>query len=170
MRDKKELPIIFLPQLEPRGQRTLEGTLKFVLTVLLLLILVVLTLVLWFGAAVYLPEQILADNYIKKSWGMLFTVGWVALGAFLLMLFWHQYNLRVFGKRTRRQFPPPVGPADVAKMLELPEETVIHAQNLSMGTLHVKDGKRILCAGDEEIACVSLDALDAVHNEKKSGE
>ena len=155
MRNKNELPIIFVPHLEPRGQRTLEGTLKFVLTVLLLLILAVLTLALWIGSGFYVQEQILADAYIKKSWGMLFTVGWVALAAFLIMLLWQQYNLRVFGKRKRRQFPPPVGPADVANMLQISEEAVVHAQSLRIGVFYVKDGKRVLC--DDENVCMSLE-------------
>ena len=63
MRNKNELPIIFVPQLEPKGQRTLEGTLKFVLTVLLLAILAMLTLALWIGSGFYVQEQILADAY-----------------------------------------------------------------------------------------------------------
>ena len=155
MRNKNELPIIFVPQLEPKGQRTLEGMLKFVLTVLLILILAVLTLAIWVGSGFYVQEQILADAYIKKSWGMLFTVGWVALAAFLIMLIWQQYNLRVFGKRTRRQFPPPVGAAEVAKLLQLSEETVIHAQSLRIGVFKLEDGKRILC--DDENVCMSLD-------------
>ena len=156
MRNKNELPIIFVPQLEPKGQRTLEGMLKFVLTVILILILAVLTLAIWVGSGFYVQEQILADAYIKKSWGMLFTVGWVALAAFLIMLIWQQYNLRVFGKRTRRQFPPPVGPADVANMLQLSEETVVHAQSLRIGVFKVEDGKRILC--DDENVCMLLEA------------
>ena len=155
MRSKNELPIIFVPHLEPKGQRTLEGTLKFVLTVLLLAILAMLTLALWIGSGFYVQEQILADAYIKKSWGMLFTVGWVALAALLIMLIWQQYNLRVFGKRTRRQFPPPVGAAEVAKLLQLSEETVIHAQSLRIGVFKLEDGKRILC--DDENVCMSLD-------------
>ena len=155
MRNKNELPIIFVPHLEPRGQRTLEGTLKFLLTVLLLLIFAVLTLALWLGSGVYVQEQILADAYIKKSWGMLFTVGWVALAAFLIMLLWQEYNLRVFGKRTRRQFPPPVGPTDVGKMLQISEETVVHAQSLRIGVFSVKDGKRVLCSDENE--CKSLE-------------
>ena len=155
MRSKNELPIIFVPRLEPKGQRTLEGTLKFVLTVLLLAILAMLTLALWIGSGFYVQEQILADAYIKKSWGMLFTVGWVALAALLIMLIWQQYNLRVFGKRKRRQFPPPVGAAEVAKLLQLSEETVIHAQSLRIGVFKLEDGKRILC--DDENVCMSLD-------------
>lgn len=155
MRNKNELPIIFVPQLEPRGQRTLEGTLKFVLTVLLLAILAMLTLAIWVESGFYVQEQILADAYIKKSWGMLFTVCWVALAAFLIMLIWQQYNLRVFGKRTRRQFPPSVGPAEVAKMLQISEDTVAHAQSLRIGVFYVKDGKRILC--DDENLCMSLE-------------
>ena len=102
-----------------------------------------------------MQEQILADAYIKKSWGMLFTVGWVALAAFLIMLIWQQYNLRVFGKRTRRQFPPPVGPTEVAKMLKISEDTVVHAQSLRIGVFYVEDGKRILC--DDEKMCMSLE-------------
>ena len=137
MRSKNELPIIFVPHLEPKGQRTLEGTLKFVLTVLLLAILAMLTLALWIGSGFYVQEQILADAYIKKSWGMLFTVGWVALAALLIMLIWQQYNLRVFGKRTRRQFPPTVGPAEVAKMLQISEEIVVHAQSLRIGVFYM---------------------------------
>jgi len=156
MRNKNELPIIFVPQLEPKGQRTFEGVLKFVLTVLLMLILTILTLALWVGSGFYVQEQILADAYIKKSWGMLFTVGWVALAAFLIMLLWQQYNLRVFGKRTRRQFPPSVGPAEVAKMLQLSEETVVHAQSLRIGVFKVEDGNRILC--DDENVCMLLEA------------
>ena len=156
MRNKNELPIIFVPHLEPKGQRTLEGTLKFVLTVLLLAILAMLTLALWIGSGFYVQEQILADAYIKKSWGMLFTVGWVALAAFLIMLIWQQYNLRVFGKRTRRQFPPTVGPAEVAKMLQISEEIVVHAQSLRIGVFYIEDGKRILC--DDEKFCMSLEA------------
>ena len=156
MRNKNELPIIFVPHLEPKGQRTLEGTLKFVLTVLLLAILAMLTLALWIGSGFYVQEQILADAYIKKSWGMLFTVGWVALAALLIMLIWQQYNLRVFGKRTRRQFPPTVGPAEVAKMLQISEEIVVHAQSLRIGVFYIEDGKRILC--DDEKFCMSLEA------------
>ena len=156
MRSKNELPIIFVPRLEPKGQRTLEGTLKFVLTVLLLAILAMLTLALWIGSGFYVQEQILADAYIKKSWGMLFTVGWVALAALLIMLIWQQYNLRVFGKRTRRQFPPTVGPAEVAKMLQISEEIVVHALSLRIGVFYVEDGKRILC--DDEKFCMSLEA------------
>ena len=145
MRNKNELPIIFVPQLEPKGQRTLEGMLKFILTVIFILILAVLTLALWLASGFHVQEQVLADAYIKRSWGMLFTVGWVALAAFLIMLIWQQYNLRVFGKRTRRQFPPPVGPAEVAKMLKISEDTVVHAQSLRIGVFYVEDGKRILC-------------------------
>lgn len=156
MRNKNELPIIFVPHLEPKGQRTLEGTLKFVLTVLLLAILAMLTLALWIGSGFYVQEQILADAYIKKSWGMLFTVGWVALAAFLIMLIWQQYNLRVFGKRKRRQFPSTVGPAEVAKMLQISEEIVVHAQSLRIGVFYIEDGKRILC--DDEKFCMSLEA------------
>ena len=156
MRNKNELPIIFVPHLEPKGQRTLEGTLKFVLTVLLLAILAMLTLALWIGSGFYVQEQILADAYIKKSWGMLFTVGWVALAALLIMLIWQQYNLRVFGKRKRRQFPSTVGPAEVAKMLQISEEIVVHAQSLRIGVFYIEDGKRILC--DDEKFCMSLEA------------
>ena len=155
MRNKNELPIIFVPQLEPKGQRTLEGMLKFILTVIFILILAVLTLALWIASGFHVQEQVLADAYIKRSWGMLFTLGWVALAAFLIMLVWQQYNLRVFGKRTRRQFPPPVGPAEVAKMLKISEETVIHAQSLRIGVFKLEDGKRILC--DDENVCMSLD-------------
>ena len=155
MRNKNELPIIFVPQLEPKGQRTLEGMLKFILTVIFILILAVLTLVLWLASGFHVQEQVLADAYIKRSWGMLFTVGWVALAAFLIMLIWQQYNLRVFGKRTRRQFPPPVGPAEVAKMLKISEDTVVHAQSLRIGVFYVEDGKRILC--DDEKMCMSLE-------------
>ena len=71
------------------------------------------------------------------------------------MLIWQQYNLRVFGKRTRRQFPPPVGPADVANMLQISEEAVVHAQSLRIGVFYVKDGKRVLC--DDENVCMSLE-------------
>ena len=155
MRNKNELPIIFVPQLEPKGQRTLEGMLKFILTVIFILILAVLTLALWLASGFHVQEQVLADAYIKRSWGMLFTVGWVALAAFLIMLMWQQYNLRVFGKRTRRQFPPPVGPAEVAKMLKISEDTVVHAQSLRIGVFYVEDGKRILC--DDEKMCMSLE-------------
>ena len=137
MRNKNELPIIFVPQLEPKGQRTLEGMLKFILTVIFILILAVLTLALWLASGFHVQEQVLADAYIKRSWGMLFTVGWVALAAFLIMLIWQQYNLRVFGKRTRRQFPPPVGPAEVAKMLQISEEIVVHAQSLRIGVFYM---------------------------------
>ena len=155
MRNKNELPIIFVPQLEPKGQRTLEGMLKFILTVIFILILAVLTLALWLASGFHVQEQVLADAYIKRSWGMLFTVGWVALAAFLIMLIWQQYNLRVSGKRTRRQFPPPVGPAEVAKMLKISEDTVVHAQSLRIGVFYVEDGKRILC--DDEKMCMSLE-------------
>ena len=155
MRNKNELPIIFVPQLEPKGQRTLEGMLKFILTVIFILILAVLTLALWIASGFHVQEQVLADAYIKRSWGMLFTLGWVALAAFLIMLVWQQYNLRVFGKRTRRQFPPPVGPAEVAKMLKISEDTVVHAQSLRIGVFKLEDGKRILC--DDENVCMSLD-------------
>ena len=155
MRNKNELPIIVVPQLEPKGQRTLEGMLKFILTVIFILILAVLTLALWLASGFHVQEQVLADAYIKRSWGMLFTVGWVALAAFLIMLIWQQYNLRVFGKRTRRQFPPPVGPAEVAKMLKISEDTVVHAQELRIGVFYVEDGKRILC--DDEKMCMSLE-------------
>ena len=155
MRSKNERPIIFVPQLEPKGQRTLEGMLKFILTVIFILILAVLTLALWLASGFHVQEQVLADAYIKRSWGMLFTVGWVALAAFLIMLIWQQYNLRVFGKRTRRQFPPPVGPAEVAKMLKISEDTVVHAQSLRIGVFYVEDGKRILC--DDEKMCMSLE-------------
>ena len=155
MRNKNELPIIFVPQLEPKGQRTLEGMLKFILTVIFILILAVLTLALWLASGFHVQEQVLADAYIKRSWGMLFTLGWVALAAFLIMLVWQQYNLRVFGKRTRRQFPPPVGPAEVAKMLKISEDTVVHAQSLRIGVFYVEDGKRILC--DDEKMCMSLE-------------
>ena len=155
MRSKNELPIIFVPQLEPKGQRTLEGMLKFILTVIFILILAVLTLALWLASGFHVQEQVLADAYIKRSWRMLFTVGWVALAAFLIMLIWQQYNLRVFGKRTRRQFPPPVGPAEVAKMLKISEDTVVHAQSLRIGVFYVEDGKRILC--DDEKMCMSLE-------------
>ena len=155
MRSKNELPIIFVPQLEPKGQRTLEGMLKFILTVIFILILAVLTLALWIASGFHVQEQVLADAYIKRSWGMLFTVGWVALAAFLIMLVWQQYNLRVFGKRTRRQFPPPVGPAEVARMLQISEEAVVHAQSLRIGVFYVKDGKRVLC--DDENVCMSLE-------------
>ena len=155
MRNKNELPIIFVPQLEPKGQRTLEGMLKFILTVIFILILAVLTLALWLASGFHVQEQVLADAYIKRSWGMLFTVGWVALAALLIMLIWQQYNLRVFGKRTRRQFPPPVGPAEVAKMLKISEDTVVHAQSLRIGVFYVEDGKRILC--DDEKMCMSLE-------------
>ena len=156
MRSKNELPIIFVPQLEPKGQRTLEGMLKFILTVIFILILAVLTLALWLASGFHVQEQVLADAYIKRSWGMLFTVGWVALAAFLIMLIWQQYNLRVFGKRTRRQFPPTVGPAEVAKMLQISEEIVVHAQSLRIGVFYIEDGKRILC--DDEKFCMSLEA------------
>ena len=156
MRSKNELPIIFVPRLEPKGQRTLEGMLKFILTVIFILILAVLTLALWLASGFHVQEQVLADAYIKRSWGMLFTVGWVALAAFLIMLVWQQYNLRVFGKRTRRQFPPPVGPAEVAKMLQISEEIVVHAQSLRIGVFYIEDGKRILC--DDEKFCMSLEA------------
>ena len=156
MRNKNELPIIFVPQLEPKGQRTLEEMLKFILTVIFILILAVLTLALWLASGFHVQEQVLADAYIKRSWGMLFTVGWVALAAFLIMLVWQQYNLRVFGKRTRRQFPPPVGPAEVARMLQISEEIVVHAQSLRIGVFYIEDGKRILC--DDEKFCMSLEA------------
>ena len=156
MRSKNELPIIFVPQLEPKGQRTLEGMLKFILTVIFILILAVLTLALWLASGFHVQEQVLADAYIKRSWGMLFTVGWVALAAFLSMLVWQQYNVRVFGKRTRRQFPPPVGPAEVARMLQISEEIVVHAQSLRIGVFYIEDGKRILC--DDEKFCMSLEA------------
>lgn len=168
MRSKNELPIIFVPQLEPKGQRTLEGMLKFILTVIFILILAVLTLALWIASGFHVQEQVLADAYIKRSWGMLFTVGWVALAAFLIMLVWQQYNLRVFGKRTRRQFPPPIGPAEVARMLQISEETVIYAQELRIGVFHVEDGKRILC--DDEFVCTSLESVTTMEEPKKSGE
>lgn len=144
MQSKNEFPIILLPQLAPKGQRTFERVFKFSLTVLFLLILAAVTLAVWIGSGFYVQEQILTDVYIKKTWGMMITVGWLGLATFLLMLLWQQYNLRVFGKRTRRQFPPATGAAEVAKVLNVTEETVVYAQQLRVGSFCIEENQRML--------------------------
>lgn len=168
MRSKVEQPIIFVPELQPAGQRTLEGTLKFLVTALFFVVVTCLTVVLWYGSGLYLWGHLFTPQYVGKTVSVLVTLGWVAVAAFVVVLVWQQYNLRVFGGKRRRQFPPALTQEELARRLQVSAVTVTKAQRLRITVFQVmEDGQRILC--DEDGVCEPL-VLEEEAMHVKNGE
>ncbi len=164
MRKKPEPPVIFSPRAQTRGQRTVESTIKGLLTILLLAVVLLLTIGLWIGSGWYLRDQLFAPQYFDRTVKVMITLTFVALAAFLTIFAWQQYNLRVFGGKNRRKFAEALDAGPVATMFQVEYENVAKAQRLKIGRLVVEGERLVLC--DLNDGCFPLVSPE---NAKKSG-
>lgn len=66
------------------------------------LIMFVCTLLLWYFLLRHIFNKLLVENYVKTI-EILFFLALVALGIFLLLLLWQEYNIHMYRKSDRRK-------------------------------------------------------------------
>lgn len=103
--------------------------------------LVLLTIAIWFFAGRYFYNHLLVPAYLgdfDATFQLLFDLVKFGLIVFLIFFLWAQYNLRVFGRLTRRKFGPPVTAKELGDKFNVSEELVPLLQVMRCATLHME--------------------------------
>ncbi len=116
--------IIERPELQPRAQRAIYGTVTAVAWVVwAYLWLPLVTLIAWyFGVRAFIREIVIPDQMTLFLTAVTYVTVIIVLGGSLLV--WSQYNLRRFGDAERRTAPIPVSREEVLAWFEIPAETL----------------------------------------------
>jgi poly-beta-1,6-N-acetyl-D-glucosamine biosynthesis protein PgaD len=91
----------------PRKMSKYRHGIEFLLKILLSAAAFLMTAALWSYYGGYLYGRLFSESYFAQTVEILGKLFIVAFFAFLAMLFWQQYNVRVFGGRNRRRLMPP---------------------------------------------------------------
>jgi biofilm PGA synthesis protein PgaD len=116
--------IIERPELQPKAQRAVYGTVTAVAWVVwAYLWLPLVTLVAWyFGVRAFVREIVIPDQMTLMLTAVIYVAVIIVLGGSLLI--WSRYNLRRFGGAERRKAPEPVGRHELLAWFGIPEETL----------------------------------------------
>jgi biofilm PGA synthesis protein PgaD len=131
--------IIQRPELQPRAQRAIYGTVTAVAWVVwAYLWLPLVTLVAWyFGVRAFIREIVIPDQAVLLFTAVVYVLIIILLGGTLLL--WSQYNLRRFGGEDRRAASPPVARHEVLGWFQIPETTLDTLQQ--SGSMVVEHGE-----------------------------
>jgi poly-beta-1,6-N-acetyl-D-glucosamine biosynthesis protein PgaD len=112
--------IIERPDLQPRRERVIYGTITAVAWVLwAYLWLPLVTLVAWyFGVRAFIREVVIPDRVTLLATGASYLLVIVVLGGALLV--WSRYNLRRFGGEDRREASAPLGGEEIRAWFSIP--------------------------------------------------
>ena len=150
-----------------------EGTVKVVFSMILTIFVVLLTLALWGFSGVYLYEHLFSPGYLQKTAEMFLFLLLIAFLAFKMMFLWQQYNFRVFGKKERRAFPPPVPEEQLEGMYSVAREDIALLRKAKMVWMeldneeHSAEGPRRLT--DDSKNVIKLGNFISDFSEKQEG-
>ena len=154
MKNNSEPPIIFAPQAQPKKERMAAGIFKFVLTSLLFILAFILTVSLWIGSGWYLARNLFTQLQFERTVNLMVTLFWIGLGVFLAMLFWQQYNLRIFGKKNYRKYPEPIKLEELGGLFGIAASEVEVLQRMKTANFSIEQGQRVICS--EEMICYAV--------------
>jgi biofilm PGA synthesis protein PgaD len=131
--------IIERPDLQPRRERVIYGTITAVAWVLwAYLWLPLVTLVAWyFGVRAFVREVVVPDRLTLLATGASYLLVIVILGGTLLV--WSRYNLRRFGGEDRRTASAPLGREEIRAWFAIPASTLEFMQD--QGSVVVEHGE-----------------------------
>ncbi len=103
-----------------------EVTIKVLFSFILTFFAILSTVALWGYSGKYLYENLFTPEYFEQTVEILFSLLLVSLLAFMLMLLWQQYNLRVFGSKKRR-----------SKREDVPDERLADMYVTTLGVIDI---------------------------------
>ena len=140
--------IIDDPKLSKTQRRLTEKSLIVVGSGLVLYFFLMITLVVWYFAGVYVVDTVFSWKHVEATVDILLRLLLVALIAALVFVGWGEYNFQTYAHLTRRKTPQPVSIREMAELFDMNEEVIQMAQESKFMVFHVEDDKHLICDSD----------------------
>jgi len=152
--------IIDDPKRSKPQRKLTEKSLIVVGTGLIIYFFLMITLLVWYFAGVYVIDTVFSWRHMEATVDILLRLVLVALITAMIFLGWGEYNYRTYAHLNRRKKPAIVSIREMAELFDVNEEDVLMAQVSKYLFLHVDEEHHIICDSDQ--GCLKIRKFEEI--------